>query len=312
MLQRSIIYIIIFIVVSMASCSRRPSYVISEKKMIDVLYDIQLAQAVFRSNNEFASDNRKDALVEGILKKHNITQAELDSSLVWYSDNIQVYLIINDSVASRLRASSDRMIALKNEQYTKVRDWSRYIIPPFYYLTESTPTMTFSIDSFKIKTIDLAHFNIMFDIQGVSHIQDVEAGIYYTYKDTLVKNIYSIRENKHYVLAKPQLADSLLKEISGYIHVNNKIKGLTSGILMYNISYTDSLVSNIDSTTFTTSNKDLIKSPNQQEAVPAKPVNDATPVELNRENIEKKESDDVPVISNDKVERSPIMRRNRK
>lgn len=306
MIQRSIIYIIILIVVSMASCSRRPAYVISEKKMVDVLYDIQLAQAVFRSNNEFASDNRKDALVEGILKKHNITQAELDSSLVWYSDNIQVYLAINDSVASRLRAGSDRMIALKNEQYTKVRDWSNYIIPPFYYLTESTPTMVFSIDSFKVKTINLAHFNIMFDIQGVSHVQDVEAGIYYTYKDTLVKNIYSIRENKHYVLAKPQLADSLLKEISGYIHVNNKIKGLTSEILMYNISYTDSLVSNIDSVIFASPSKDLIRNPDQLKVIPAKPVNEDSSVEP------KKDSEDVPVISSDKIERSPIMRRNRK
>ena len=61
---------------------------IPEEKMVDLLCDIQLAQAVYNSDNQFSSNEKKDGLIEGVLKKHKVTQADLDSSLLWYADNI--------------------------------------------------------------------------------------------------------------------------------------------------------------------------------------------------------------------------------
>lgn len=240
MQQRTVIYIVLAIVVLLSSCGRRPRYVMHEDKMTDVLYDMQLAQAIYRSGSDFSSDDRKDALLEGILKKYNITQAELDSSLLWYSDNIDIYNTINDSVASRLRVASNAMMSSRTTSLSG-RNYSNYLVPLLAFLNEQTPTMSFNIDSNKVKTLDLPKFSLRFDVQGVSSLQNTEAAIFFTYKDTLVKTIVPIVENRRYIFAKPQLADSLLMNIAGYVHVKNKVKGLSSDIILYNISYIDSI-----------------------------------------------------------------------
>lgn len=294
-MQRSVIYIIILIIIVTASCSRRPGYVIPEEKMMDVLYDIQLSQAIFRSNNQFSSNEAKDALVAGVLKKHNVTQADLDSSLVWYSDNIQYYMVITDSVAARLKSNNEKLTALKNELNARTRNWSEYIIPPFYYLSESTPTLSFNIDSFKIKTMDISNFRVNFDVQGLNANQDVEAAIYYKYADTLIKTIIPIDENIRYTFSKPELADSLLKTISGYVHMNNKIKGLSSEVILYNISYMDSISSGIDSLTTLSSGNSV-----KREVI----LNDADRAKIRR--------DKMPVLSTEEVNSSPTMRQSKR
>ncbi|GAB6122874.1 DUF4296 domain-containing protein [Dysgonomonas termitidis] len=242
MQQRTVFYFILAIVILLSSCGRRPRYVMHEDKMTDVLFDMQLAQAIYRSGSDFSADEKKDALLNGILQKHNITQAELDSSLLWYSDNIEIYNTINDSVASRLRAASNAMTSVRMNVLG--RNYSNYLVPPLSFLNEQTPTMSFDIDSNKIKTIDLPKFLLRFDVQGVSSLQKAEAAVFFTYKDTLVKTIVPIAENRRYIFAKPQLADSLLKNISGYVHVENKIKGISSDVILYNISYLDSITDN--------------------------------------------------------------------
>jgi hypothetical protein len=206
--------------------------------MMDILYDIRLAQAIYGNNSQFYADSRKDALVTGVLEKYDVTQAQLDTSLVWYADNIDQYRIINDSVTSRLRAKSNLLMERKSRMDMKLSQ-KNYLIPPFYYLNEFTPTLRFDIDSVKIKTINLSSFILSFDVQGLSPLYKADAAVYFTYKDTLVKNSYDIDTNTGYTIAKPQLPDSLLKSISGYIHLDKEI-GMPTQVMLYNISYSDS------------------------------------------------------------------------
>jgi hypothetical protein len=206
--------------------------------MMDILYDIRLAQAIYSNNYQFYADSLKDALVAGVLEKYDVTQAQLDTSLVWYADNIDQYRIINDSVTSWLRAKSNLLAEQKSKREMKLSQQD-YLIPPFYYLNEFTPTFRFDIDSVKIKTINLSSFILSFDVLGLSPLHKADAAVYFTYKDTLVRNSYDINENTGYTIAKPQLPDSLLKSISGYIHVDKKI-GASTLVTLYNISYSDS------------------------------------------------------------------------
>jgi hypothetical protein len=209
--------------------------------MMDVLYDIRLIQAIYVTDGQFSSDEMKDALVAGVLEKHKITQAELDSSLLWYSDNIQSYSAINDSVASRLKAKSEALTSYRMALNSKGRHKLDLIIPTYYHLDEYTPTLSFTIDSSRIKNIkDINAFHLKFDVQGLSHSQKAEAAVYFTYKDTSICKVTAIDKNQHYALSKPQLPDSLLKGITGYIHIKNPV-GIPSNILLYNISYIDSL-----------------------------------------------------------------------
>ncbi len=86
-----------------AACSKAPSGVLSERKMKDVLVDMQLAEAVIGTNyKEYADAGKKEALFRSVFEKHGITQAEYDSSLVWYGRNLDVYMKVYDVVLAEL------------------------------------------------------------------------------------------------------------------------------------------------------------------------------------------------------------------
>lgn len=238
-MRHTTIYIILIAIV-FGACSRRPSSILSENKMMDVLYDIRLVQAIYGGDPAtFNTDQKKDALVAGVLEKHKITQAELDSSLMWYAENIDNYRNITDSVSARLRRNSNLATELKTKMDSRFNKSTNFIIPPFYYLTEYTPSLSFEIDSFQIKD-RVSNFHLTFDVQGLKATQKAEAAVFYTYKDTLIRNAINIDENKSYTLLKPQLPDSLLKMISGYIRIDYKPL-YPSNVLLYNINYSDSL-----------------------------------------------------------------------
>lgn len=305
------LYIILIATVFLVACSRKPSYVASEGKMVDVLYDIQLAQSIFRINTAFVSDDKKDAVIAGILEKHDMTQAELDSSLVWYSDNISDYITINDSVASRLRASYDKLSAIRSGVILNARDWSKYIIPPFFYLTESSPLFSFTIDSTKIKEIDSKIFNVSFDVLGINKAQDVEAGIYFNYKDTVVVNIVPINKDTQVILKKPELPDSLLRGVSGYVLLNNKMKNVSSKVLLYNISYSDSLSLGVDDSTVDLRRESEAKPVIDSRVHPRlQKERDTLKMEPERKkSTPKMDDEDTPIISRDKIRKNPMIKR---
>lgn len=267
-MQRTMIYLVIFTVVFFYSCGRRPRYVLPEDKMTDVLYDIQLAEAIYRSDANFNTDEKKDALIAGVLAKYKISQADLDSSLLWYSDNIEYYMAVNDSVASRLRANNTLAVNDKSA-LTQDRGFADLLIPPYYNLTNATPTLSFNIDSSKLLTIDYPNFKLKFNVQGLSPLLNAEAAVFFTYKDTLVKDIIPIDKNTGYVFTKPQVADSLLKSITGYVHVSNKVRGLPVNIILYDIVYTDTLSVNNNDAESSESVRKIDPAPGKRSTTPA-------------------------------------------
>ena len=216
-------FIILSILIStvLASCSNRPSYVLSDKKMIAVFQDLYLVDAIIKNRrDDYRSDSQKDALINGVLAKHGITQAELDSSLVWFADNIDVYTQIQDTVSARLQKRSDYLNSLNNNSYTYKISGFETELPDHYILDVNTPTFRFRIDSTRLVSFEKEKFRLAFDIQGVdSTLHRIESSIYYRYKDTIIVDKRKIQEDDYYVFIKPQLADSLLQEISGYVHM---------------------------------------------------------------------------------------------
>ena len=76
-----------------------------------VLYDIHLAEAEISANyNIFSSDSvRKQELLNSVLKKHKITETVLDTSLAWYSENLEKYFLINEKVSKRFTAEIEKL-----------------------------------------------------------------------------------------------------------------------------------------------------------------------------------------------------------
>lgn len=81
----------------LASCKKMPSDVIKEGKMAELLADLHTAGAVIEINaSTWRDDSSRMALRQAIFMRHNVTEAQVDSSLMWYGHNLQDYLKVYD------------------------------------------------------------------------------------------------------------------------------------------------------------------------------------------------------------------------
>jgi hypothetical protein len=81
----------------MSACSKVPRGILSEKKMKDVMIDVHLAEQIIGDNYlTYPDSTHKAALMASVFRKHNITQAVYDSSLVWYGKNLNIMLQVLD------------------------------------------------------------------------------------------------------------------------------------------------------------------------------------------------------------------------
>jgi hypothetical protein len=84
------------------ACDNRPFHVLSDKKMEAVLFDVYIAQVEIDNNRTVFSDSaRKADLLNTVFQKHKINKADFDSSLVWYSDNLEKYIKVNEKITKR-------------------------------------------------------------------------------------------------------------------------------------------------------------------------------------------------------------------
>jgi len=222
MIKKGVIYICSFIAltISIVACSKND--VLSRNKMVAVLHDIQIAEAIQSIRFiEYRERKDKDALIEGVLKKHGITQAQLDSSLVWYSDNVEIYNRVNDSVISTLKREYERANEelTRYELVTNTRTKST-ILPSYSYLTNVNPILDFNIDSVFIQSYP--DFKIEFRTLWVEDNTDAEFTVSFKYADTTIISSQKLLPNDSilYQVTKPTDRDSL-KRISGYVRLNN-------------------------------------------------------------------------------------------
>ncbi len=95
------IILCLFCCTGLVACKNKiPSKVIQPSKMENILYDYHLAQAM---GDEFSGGEnyKKDLLIQYVFKKHRVTKAEFDSSMVWYTRNMDKLNDIYKNVKKR-------------------------------------------------------------------------------------------------------------------------------------------------------------------------------------------------------------------
>ena len=113
------------------ACSKVPDGILSEKKMQAVQVDMQLAEAMISINNKDFPDNaHKEALYRSIFRKHKITEAQYDSSLVWYGGNLDIYMKVYDRILADLdKRQKDlgdvQAVALPSSKSDSIDIWPR-------------------------------------------------------------------------------------------------------------------------------------------------------------------------------------------
>lgn len=104
--------------VAMIGC--RPRHVLSNHEMRDVLYDLHRADGAIQvAGYNYSHDQEVAAYYKHILDKHGITQAQFDSSLVWYTDNPQIFNKIYPKVLERLEADLEREEQIRDASRAK-------------------------------------------------------------------------------------------------------------------------------------------------------------------------------------------------
>ena len=90
-------------VVCLAGC--RPRGVLSSREMRSVLHDLHRADAILQvAGYNYGHDEALAKYYQQVLEKHGLTQAQFDSSLVWYTDHPQRFDKIYPKVVADLEA----------------------------------------------------------------------------------------------------------------------------------------------------------------------------------------------------------------
>lgn len=118
--MKRIAVISVLVLAMLSACKQRPDYVLSDKAMEDLLIDIHKTEAVISLNqSKYPSDDKKRTLREAVFMRHNTTKAQFDSSLVWYSSNLNLYMDVYERVIERLEEENNMikdLIAQENTQ----------------------------------------------------------------------------------------------------------------------------------------------------------------------------------------------------
>ena len=127
--------IITLIAIGFAACKPAlPDGVISRSQIEAVLYDFHIAQSLAEYGD--SADVRRYAYIQAVFKKHDITEAEFDSSMVWYCSHagelrdIYSHLVTRYSTdAEALSAAEDISSITSSSDTTNIWQWNN-----MYYL----------------------------------------------------------------------------------------------------------------------------------------------------------------------------------
>lgn len=247
--KKSVTYFFLFILLGglAYSCQNRPKEVLNRKQMERLMYDVYIAEATMENDYQnFNTPEKKEAYINKVFQAHKATQAQWDTSLSWYSDRIDLYLKMNDSVKARLQRSRqqiDAMVAQQNQgQQVDPSLVSPSYLPSFYTFSmpDTRRGFRFHFDSSEISS-RVAGDDFVFRFSAVGISPNLSPSLIslltLVYSDTTIYRFQEIRENKVYELSGSKyIPGDTITEIRGFVHLQDST-GLMPHIQIYNVSF---------------------------------------------------------------------------
>lgn len=211
----------------LVACSKVPDGILSEKQMQAVQIDMQLAEAMISVNSkDFSDDARKEALYRSIFRKHDITEALYDSSLVWYGRNLDIYMKVYDRVLAdidaRQKALGDvQASAVSSSQQDSIDIWPRrtsLTLDPDALFNGVTfdiqPETNYSSGSSFVLGMNVWGMNKQMHLKPEIRISVDQGDTIITVNDQIVRDGY------HETLLK-SIPTKQIKRVYGYIRLDN-------------------------------------------------------------------------------------------
>ena len=120
-MTKTLIYPLILMFLMLNSCgesrSKSKAGILSEKKMVALLLDTHISDALLYAENSRSDEKHDKALFyyPSVLEKHGITKARMDSSVFWYMRNPDAYARIYQEVIKELekRQAAEKKAEIK-------------------------------------------------------------------------------------------------------------------------------------------------------------------------------------------------------
>ena len=115
--NRTNIFILCFLVCALCLVACRPRGILSSRQMRELLVDLHKTDAIILTQHlQYGHDEEKAIYYAQVLEKHSITQAQFDSSLVWYTAHPQLFDKIYPKVVAQIVKEKEAFIAMNESE----------------------------------------------------------------------------------------------------------------------------------------------------------------------------------------------------
>lgn len=227
--------VIVLLVIAMIGCKPSvPSEYIQPSELEDILYDYHVAQALAEedhSNSKEENDYNRNAYFLAVLKKYNVSEADFDSSLVYYYSHADRLKAIYQNVTERLNDEAKALGASVGE-INKYSTYNATGDTANVWQNETdvllTPSLTNNRYDIYVKADtsyyrgDTFMFQFMSEFIYQSGARDAVVCLVAKYEgDSITQTINHISVTGQSQVRIPQNREGKLKELRGFIYLNN-------------------------------------------------------------------------------------------
>ena len=222
--------------VFVASCdSRRSAGVLSSKEMENLLVEIHILEGSLRaSGNYYGSGEESLQYYAALFEKYGISQADFDSSLVWYTKHPKKFERIYVNVVSRIDTLSSEINKGKyhpidSSAFTgETNLWTK---ATKYVLTKDSARtkLDFRIENVELLPNDFYKLSFRHRVAPSDSSRNPHAVMYVNYSGDVTDSIYTRTHNdsvlRRYTLVFKARKNLKIKSLSGFILGNDSSAG---------------------------------------------------------------------------------------
>lgn len=229
--RRHSLLLFILALLIVACAPQLPSDVLSERRMEDVLVDYHLAQGIYETQG--GGEEMRYKLLQSVFKKHRITEAQFDTSMLWYSTNserlMEIYARVDQRIQARVTQLSDAGNQPTNsyQQMASEGDTCNIWTLPTHVTIQPLPLQNLYRFSFEADSTYRAGDTFMWHLRADNHVQealqDVIVQLFVTYaNDSVVsetKTIYGDQEANVRLYPNESFDTLMPRRVSGFVYM---------------------------------------------------------------------------------------------
>lgn len=220
------LYLMLTLAACLTACiNERPSHIMTQSKMERILYDYHLAQAMAQ-REQGDVEARQYEYVQAVFRKHGVTEAEFDTSMVWYMGRAEIlhpmYVRVNERLEQELnKLGGDATVSMYANLSTQGD--TANIWPGDKFLTLSGEPLC-NLEEMTIKADTSFHkgdyYKLLFDTRFIQRDQTIDAyclmQVNYTNDSTyaITQRINDMMQNEVNIPYSDNRKDWRTKEIS--------------------------------------------------------------------------------------------------